>query len=48
MSASLVREAGVTEDRTPMVVEFGGVQELRLVTYQGFPVAVPWTGGRRW
>jgi hypothetical protein len=27
----------VVEDRTPMVVEFGGVRELRLVTYQGSP-----------
>ena len=30
----------VVEDRTPLVVEFGGVRELRLVTYQGVPAAV--------
>jgi len=34
----------VVDDRTPMVVEFGGVQELRLVTYQGVPAAVPVRG----
>jgi hypothetical protein len=38
----------VVEDRTPMVVEFGGVRELRLVTYQGFPAAVPGAGAPPW
>ena len=38
----------VVEDRTPMVVEFGGVWELRLVTYQGFPAAVPGAGAPPW
>ena len=37
----------VVDDRTPMVVEFGGVRELRLVTYQGFPAAVPVRRGER-
>jgi hypothetical protein len=37
----------VVEDRTPTVVEFGGVRELRLVTYQGFPAAVPVRRGER-
>ncbi len=30
----------VVDDRTAMVVEFGGVRELRLVTYEGFDAAV--------
>jgi len=34
----------VVDDRTPLVVEFGGVRELRLVTYRGFPAAVPGPG----
>lgn len=38
----------VVDDRTPMVVEFGGVRELRLVTYQGFPAAVPGAGAPPW
>jgi hypothetical protein len=37
----------MVEDRTPTVVEFGGVRELRLVTYQGFPAAVPVRRGER-
>gem|GEM_PF-4009555 len=35
----------MVEDRTPTVVEFGGVRQLPLGTYEGFPAAVPGPGG---
>jgi hypothetical protein len=42
----------VVDDRTPMAVGFAGVGEfgleLRLVTYQGFPAAVPGAGAPPW